>query len=247
MENHREGGTARAARVIGAVAGAAALSVSTIGFAAAASAQTQQPSRPGNTHTVYQSSFLGGYSATPAGGLASASVAFKIPTVNCPVNGTQEMTYFGAYTALVDVFALIQIFCNGVDPAQYSYSFGTPAGTSQEPAAAGDTVVTSIFQTSSTSEAEIHDITNGEYWVADDSSRSDTTVELGALTGTQYGYLEPAFSPVSVYNAELNGDYLGFQDGIQYDAVDGNRVTVKCGNLKTNARGTSFTLTYKSP
>ena len=72
-------------RATALVAGMAALAVATLGFASAAGAAGNAPrlDKPSGIDGASSSGYLGGYQATPTGGLASASVTFTVPTVSC--------------------------------------------------------------------------------------------------------------------------------------------------------------------
>jgi len=53
--------------------------------------------------------------------------------------------------------------------------------------------------------AEIHDLTNGEYWFADGGPGELTVAWLGSVTDGGGGV--PSFTTASFTNAEVNGDY----------------------------------------
>jgi hypothetical protein len=199
------------------------------------------PAHQSDANVVAKDNYYAGWSATPLHGLASASATFKIPTLNCSSSNGNQL-YFGPFTN-VDTWSTIRLSCSGTTPT-YSYWLSTPAGLVDEPgAAAGDVVVTSLFQTSSYTEAEIHDLTNGQYWVAADDAG-------GTATGVSFGENEPyataaipPFTPVTFSQVQVNGDYIGFESPTQYNLNRGSGTLVSSGALSDN--GSSFKVTFK--
>ena len=213
------------------LAGAAGLTLGTAPTAVAASRDL----------AASTSSYLAGYQATPSAGLASASAEFKVPTVTCTTTKF-GYEYFGVYTNDISLTAWVGAYCNyQVTGPSYFYIVQTPAGSFQEPAAPGDQVVTSIFQTSTTSQAEVHDLTNGQFWYANDGNLGESTINIG-------GYIDPSvpsFPHFAMTNAQINGDYLAFESPTQYSDYNGTRPLVLSGALTTTASGTSFGVTFK--
>ena len=88
------------------LAGAAALTVGAIAFAPSAGAAGLSPlvkPAAGSSSSAY----LGGYQATPSGGLASASTTFTMPKLTCTTAQDNEgaAILFGVYTDNLDVYA----------------------------------------------------------------------------------------------------------------------------------------------
>jgi hypothetical protein len=66
----------------------------------------------------------------------------------------------------------------------YDYDLLTPSGEEYQPASPGDTVVASIFETSNTTQAEIQDLTNGQFWLDYCTTTSDSRPRLSTTTPT---------------------------------------------------------------
>ena len=190
------------------------------------------------------STYFGGYQATPSGGLASASATFTVPTAKCtPTDVSADaIEWNGVYTDTLGAYAFVEDYCTPTGPA-YDYNFKTNAGTLTEPGAApGDVVVTSLFQSATATEAEIHDLTTNAYWVAANSgNQGDTVVDIGTYNYAAYGFPIPTFSKIKFSNATVNGDCLGFDSPTQVNAVSGATVLIQAGGLTTTAAGSSFT------
>ncbi len=199
---------------------------------------------PADATTVH-SGEIAGYDASPSVGVASASVTFTVPTATCPTTDGTLSGSLGVYFGSFDTYAQIGLNCNGTSPASYTYEFSTPAGSFTEPGAApGHTVITSIFQTKTTLEAEIHDLTNGAFWVANDNA------DLGPVSAI-FGYFSdlPTIAPfttTTMSNATVNGDYLGFEKPTHDNLYNGSDLLAKSGALKTGAKGTSFNVAFVS-
>jgi hypothetical protein len=232
------------------VAGLAALSVGTLGFAAGAGAAGVVPHAltPKAIEAAGSSSYLAGYQVTPAGGLASASDTFTVPKITCTAKDKSQsaIQWDGVYTDTLNTFALVATECLTSGPT-YQYVFQTEAGSFVEPGAApGDTVVTSLFQSGSSTWAEIHDLTANLYWFADNPvNQGDTVVDIGTLNGTFEGRPVPTYTTATLSNATVNGDYLGFDSPTQFNALNGGDLIAKAGKLKTNGSGSSFTVTFE--
>jgi hypothetical protein len=190
---------------------------------------------------------FGGYTAEPSAGVASASVSFTIPSVTCPANLGTGFVEIGPAT--YSAAAYIYVYCPGSGAAaQYDYDLTTPSGQEFRPANAGDAVVATIFETGTTTQAEIHDLTNGQYWFDNyTSDAGDSEVYIGAFTDTAI-YEVPSFAPVTMSNVQINGDYLGFESPSQYN--DSNpythHVVIASSALKTAGGGSRFRLTFKN-
>ncbi len=242
----------RGRKLSAAAAALAALSVGTLGFASGAGAAGAAPlsSRPLTIEAAGTSNGVAGYLVAPTGGLASASVTFTVPTISCTsADKADDATQSeGVYATALDIYALVATICTSSGPS-YQYLFATEAGPFDETgAAAGDVVVTSLFESGSSSWAEIHDLTNGAYWFADNSvNQGDSTVAIGALNDTYQGLPIPTYTKASFSNATANGDYLGFESPGKFNTVNpsDSLVIAKAGSLTTTAAGSSFSVKFK--
>jgi hypothetical protein len=252
MIRHIDAAVGRGRKLSAAVAGLAALSVGTLGFASGAGATGPTPlsARPLTVEGAGTSDGLAGYLVAPTGGLASASVTFTVPTITCSsaekADGAAQ--YDGVYTLSLDIYALVATICTS-SGASYEYSFSTEAGNFVEGgAAAGDVVVTSLFESGTSSWAKIHDLTNGAYWFADNSvNQGDATVAIGALNDTYAALPIPNYTKANFTNATANGDYLGFESPGKYNTVNPSDsvLIAKPSKLKTTATGSSFSVAFK--
>ena len=236
-------------RVATLVAGMAALAVATLGFASAAGAAGNAPSlqKPSVIEGASASGYLAGYQATPTGGLASASVTFTVPTISCTPKEIADgaVEWAGVYTDTESAQAFVDAFCTSSVPT-YHYVLKTLAGGFSQPAAAGDVVVASLFQSATSTWAEIHDLTNGQYWFDDNSAnQGDTVVDIGTFSYAYDGVLVPTFKKIKFTNATVNGDYLGFDSPTEYNTLNGGDLVIKAGALTTGATGSSFSDTFK--
>jgi hypothetical protein len=244
--------TARWGRKLSAAAaGLAALSVGTLGFASGAGAAGGTPlARPLTIQGAGTSNGVAGYYFGPTGGLASASVTFTVPKITCTTSDKNKdaIQYDGVYTLSFSVYALVGTSCSSTG-ASYQYYFATDAGAITEPGAApGDVVVASLFESASSTYAEIHDLTANVYWFANNSvNQGDTAVALGALSGTYSGVPVPTYTTVKFSNATVNGDYLGFDSPAAYNTVNPSDgvLIAKPSKLKTTATGSSFSVAFK--
>jgi hypothetical protein len=213
-------------RGITAAVAATAMLAAALGSAGSASAATPKP--PARSHPTFVRTLsagkavateadFGGYTAEPTAGVASASVSFTIPSVRCPANLGTAFMNIGLATNSSD--ALIYVYCppGGGAAPQYDYDLFTPSGQEFQPASAGDTVVATNFETSNVTQAEIHDMTNGQFWLDNYTGDArDSVAQIGTFTDTA-AYEVPSFAPVTMSNVQLNGDYLGFESPSQYN------------------------------
>jgi hypothetical protein len=143
--------------------------------------------------------------------------------------------------------------CKG-SKAVYKYQVSIGAeGVLEAGAVAGDTVVTSIFQTGSVEEGEIHDLTNGRYWYAGSSPVPDSIASVGTFRTAEcirgQSCPNPDFGTVTFSNVLVNGDYLSFEDPAQYDQEGTTSLHQTVYLTKTSSiasPGDSFTLTFKN-
>jgi hypothetical protein len=180
-----------------------------------------------------------GYLANPDNGFASASTTFVAPAESNCSNNTGLV--FGVLGTSGGTSAGIYACGPG---GGYDYLAETPAGVVEEPATPGDTIVASVFETGKWTEAEVHDITNGQYWDATYTANAgDTGVDIGVETDE--GPPIVSFPAVSFTLCEVNGDYLGFEspERLRATAFETNRVLMSSGSLTDH--GTSFRVTFK--
>ena len=232
-----------------ALAATAAFVGATIGFASIAGAATPGLRGASDVHPDGASAgtYLAGYRATPAGGLASASATFTVPKLTCTADEQAEDATLdlGVYTDDLSVSSFIAMSC-GLGGPSYDYYLETPSGYASQPATPGDTVVTSLSESPTSTYAEIHDLTNGQYWFDDSTSPlDDTVVDIGSFNFETLNYPVPTFSTVTLSIATVNGDYLGFDSPTRYNALSGAETVIKTSGLKTSASGSSFSLTFK--
>ena len=151
----------------------------------------------------------------------------------------------GVYTDSLAAYAFVAGFCTSTGPT-YDWVFATLAGSFDKPgAAAGDVVVASLFQSGTSTWAEIHDLTANVFWVANNSvNQGDTTVDIGTFNEAP-GRPVPTFSTVKFTNATVNGDYLGFEGPIEFNALNGGDLLIKTGHLATSGTGSTFSDTFK--
>ena len=249
MSNSTRRNGRREKSCLAALMGSAALTVSAFALAPSAGAAEPGPATGVKPAAASSSAYLGGFQAVPAGGLASASATFTIPTVHCTKSedddGARESN--GVYTDSQSVVAWITVHCTTAGP-QYDYQFSTPSGAFDEPnAKPGDVVVTSLFESGSASYAEIHDLTNHDYWFASDPTDvGDTTVDLGTFNDLSVFDLPVAdFGKVSFSSVTVNGDDLGFDSPTRFNAVSDSDVLIKTGGLSTTGAGSAFSATFK--
>jgi hypothetical protein len=241
-------------RLSACFAGLAALGAATLGFASAAGAAGAAPAvaqTPAGVHPLGASSSpdIAGYQDTPTGGLASASVTFTVPKISCTTADTNKGAeeWNGVFTNSLSTYALVASQCLSSGPV-YDWQFQTLAGVFNQPGAApGDVVVASLFQSASSTFAELHDLTQKVTWVADNSvNQGDTIVNIGTFNEDQsLGVPVPTFTKANFTNATVNGDYLGFESPTEINALNGGDLLIKSGKLHTTATGSVFTETFK--
>ena len=240
-------------RLSACFAGMAALGAATLGFASAAGAAGAAPAvpqTPAGVHPLGASSStnVAGYQSTPTGGLASASVTFTVPKVSCTTADKTKsaIEWNGVYTTSLSAYAFVAGICTS-SGTKYDWVFATSAGPFDEPgAAAGDVVVASLFQSGSSTFAEIHDLTANAVWVANNNvNQGDTVVDIGTESFSADGNPVPTFSKIKFTNATVNGDYLGFDSPTQFNTLNGGDLVIKASALTTSATGSSFADTFK--
>ena len=240
-------------RLSACFAGVAAIAVATLGFASAAGAAGTAPAivkPPAGVHPLAagSSTYLAGYQATPTGGLASASVTFTVPKISCTTADKNKSAaeWNGVYTDSLNAYAFVAGYCPTSGAPLYDWVFATLAGPfDKSGAAAGDVVVASLFQSGSSTYAEIHDLTANVFWFADNPiNQGDTKVDIGTFNEAPSRPV-PTFTTANFTNATVNGDYLGFESPTEFNALNGGDLLIKSGKLHTTAAGSAFTEAFK--
>ncbi len=247
-------GSGPVTRLTACFTGLAALGAATLGFASAAGAAgtaVAMAQTPAGVHPLGASSSanIAGYQTTPTGGLASASATFTVPKISCTTTDTNKGAeeWNGVFTSSLSTYALVASQCRSSGPV-YDWQFQTGAGNFNEPGAApGDVVVASLFQSGSSTFAEIHDLTQNVTWVADNPvNQGDTIVNIGTYNEDQaLSVPVPTFTKANFTNATVNGDYLGFESPTEINALNGGDLLIKSGKLHTTATGSVFSETFK--
>ncbi len=98
-----------------------------------------------------------------------------------------------------------------------------------------------MFQSGISTSADIRDLTSGSHWFETDPTNEG---DIGIGIGTYLTGPVASFGTIKMSNAQVNGQYLGFESPSQYNAVS-THTLVASSALTNNARGTSFTLTFK--
>jgi hypothetical protein len=234
------------AGIAGVIVAAVVTSMALAGGASAQSLPRTAPALPRSASVPdSEGNTLGfaGYLATPTNGFASASTTFVVPTESsCSDTYDGVSQVVGIIANNTATQAGIYEYCDNSTPV-YDYLAETPAGVVEEPATPGDTVVASMFETGKWTEAEVHDITNGQYWAGTYSSGgTDTAVDIGVDSS---GPPIIPFSTTTMTMVQVNGDYLGFEspEQLRATAFETNRVLIASGPL--SAHGTSFKVTFK--
>jgi hypothetical protein len=193
------------------------------------------PSHQSAANTVYKDDFFAGYSATRPTVWPARAPPSRSRRSTAPATSTIPSTS-GRSRINGSAFSTIRLLCNGTTPT-YTYWLATPAGLIDEPgAAAGDVVVTSLFQTASWTEAEIHDLTNGQYWVATDDA-GGTAIDPGIGENEPYATASlPQFTPTTFSSVQVNGDYLGFESPSQYILNRGSGTLTRAAPSLTTGR-----------
>jgi hypothetical protein len=204
--------------------------------------------KPSGVADASSSAYLAGYQATPSGGLASASVTFTVPVISCTPADKSHLAneWNGVYTDKLKTYGFVDGYCTSSGPA-YDSVFSTLAGTFDKTgAAAGDVVVSSLFQSGTSTWAEIHDLTAGVHWFADNpTNQGDTVVDLGTFNEVPEGTPVPTFSKTKFTSATVNGDYLGFDGPTPVNALNGGDLLMKAGALVTSGTGSSCSVKFK--
>ena len=98
-----------------------------------------------------------------------------------------------------------------------------------------------MFQSGTSTDADIRDLTSGSHWFETDPTNvGDTAIGIGTYLTGQVA----SFAPITMSNAQVNGEYLGFESPSRYKDVS-THTLVASSALTTTARGTSFALTFK--
>jgi hypothetical protein len=210
-----------------AALGATALTVALAGQVSAAAAVSSQTT-------------FAGYTATPSGGIASASATFKVPTISC----ADDNPYLQEFGIDIDnaQYSTVLTSCDGAGNATYEFNLRTNGGGSftGPGVSPGDTMLASIWQTISTVETRLTDETTGVFWY-------DTASPSGGLSSASIGGVNlgdtPPFTKVAFSKCQVNALYLGYEGPTQYNQTSGSTTLVTASRL--GSPGDSFKLTYK--
>ncbi len=192
---------------------------------------------------------LAGYSVTPVHGLASASATFTVAAAACTKKDTADGAEYwaGVYTDTVSTAALVQTVCTTTGVTD-NVEVVTQAQTSVITGAVvtGDTVVTSMLQSGSTTEAEVHDLTTGHSWYSSTPlDIGDTSIDIGTANDVDAsGIPIPTFATLTLFHTTVNGDALGLEHPQKYNSVDGTAVLIKSGEVHTGQSGTRFSVRF---
>jgi hypothetical protein len=208
--------------------GATALTVALAGQASAAPLVASSP-------------YLAGYIATPGAGVASVSATFKVPTINCS-DGNGYTQEWGIDVSSDTIFSAVAGICNGAGAATYAYIVLANDDEVIEPGASpGDTVVTSGFETGTTTEADIHDLTNGTRYRENGSPVSAlASVDIGGFNEGA----TPPFTTTAFSKCQVNGQYLADESPVQYNQKSGHVTLVTSSRIARPGDG--FKLTFKN-
>jgi len=188
---------------------------------------------------------------TPTGGLVSTSASFVVPSLNCAGNSGQLGQNFGVVDNSLLIWSVVRMECNGTTP---SYNFIVTVGATtftENGVSAGDTVVTSFFQTATLAQATVHDLTSGATWVADGTPAgfNDSAVigEFPVFPSGGGGQLQIApFGHTTFTKCQVNGDYLGYGNSLEQFSLKEAGTSSPAISTGAIASGKdSFKLTFK--
>jgi hypothetical protein len=169
-----------------------------------------------------------------------------VPTYTCTSaeDNDNAIEYNGVYTDSLETVALVGAECGPGGPTyQYFFKSGS-AEFVDGGAAAGDVIVATLFQSASSTWAKLHDLTNGDYWFADEPSNfGDTVVDIGAFVDSPTPVA--SFKKVAFTNATVNGDDLGFESPAQFNTLNGGDLLIKTGGIITTGTGSAFSIKFK--
>ena len=184
-----------------------ARSVGLAAIAVAAVMATAQPA--GATVTKHVSALGAGYKSTPLGGVSSASARFKAPSVSCANDTDFEVLYLGV-TGLSSInerndYAVLYAACNHSLTLDYfGVAYTTDGGFQPLSVAIGDTIVTKLVETGTTTTATVVN-------VSDNTSVSSTTTgdkDASVLIGDFGDPVIPTFDKVHFARPRVNGAQL---------------------------------------
>src|SRR5207247_784572 len=150
------------------------------------------------------------YRVTPAAGVISVSTRFVVPSVTCASSSDFEALFLGVFgfdqnnvsTNFGEVFAA----CNHSLSPSYAANAGTGGGGFHQLAVAiGDTIVTRLDESSTSTTVTIRDVTAGTMTSTTESRARDTSVLVGDLGAATV----PTFSSIHFKRTFVNGVILG--------------------------------------
>jgi hypothetical protein len=172
------------------------------------------------TITTHTSALGAGYKTVPSGGLASATVTFKVPDILCAHNNDYEALNLGLFalnSGVSSTTSFITVSCNnGVK----NYFATAGAGTTLKHAsiAIGDTVTARITETGTKRTAFFKDVTLNTTASISYAASKDQAVLIGDFGGTPV----PTFDSIHMSATKINGVVVG-------DAPATNRERLKQG------------------
>jgi hypothetical protein len=165
---------------------------------------------PASASITTTTSALGaGYRSTPADGVGSAKVRFKVPSITCVDDSRFDVLYLGVFgfnastgdspTSYSEVFAA----CNmSLTPSYFAAVFTAGGGFKQLSVAIGDDIVTRLDETGTKIKATVHNLTDDTSVVSSGASARDTSVLLGDFGNNPS---IPTFTSVKMTGATVNG------------------------------------------
>ena len=88
--------------------------------------------------------------------------------------------------------------------------------------------MTSLFESPTGAQAEIHDMTQSVYWVSGTPGAiKDTMIDIGTYNEASIGLPLANFGKVTYTNTTVNGDYLGFDAPTKFNSFNGADTLVR--------------------
>jgi hypothetical protein len=162
---------------------------------------------PASASITTTASFLGaGYKSTPAGGVSSARVKFKVPQITC-VDDTRLDALNIGLTSLNSIdertaYAAIYVACDhSLTPTYFGMVFTKDGGFKQTSIAIGDLMVGMLESNGSTIKVTLQNLTLNTRISSSTSSANDPAVLLGDFGEPTI----PTFGRIHFSEAKVNG------------------------------------------
>jgi hypothetical protein len=195
------------------------------------------------TAAVVSSPVYAGYRATPAAGLTSASITFRVPkTGSCATTETRS-AFLGLWqqSGAGMSHAVVRVECNhgvGVTDMETTVNGADPVG----PVAVGDLVRATLSRKSTSQTATVADLTSGvTTTVTDIPVPASVPVQFGLI---DYGEPLPSFGTASFSAAKENGVLLANLPRTRLNRVVNGTVTATASAV-TAGTGV-FSVTYQA-